>query len=336
MLGGVLAGEAAPLLAFANYGERVTVQRPQAEVSDHAPAAAHRMAIRGMETVVPKHERSGRVRPEDYHRPRAMATGEFPADGTQLPLQNTRSPGTLLHGRGGSIVLKRPSAGAILRFYSGRIPLPARYVMKRFAALFIFALLSLTAGADAQAPAREVAVSTGAITLAPGDVVRIAIWREDDLSGEFPVNENGTVIFPLLGEVRVVGIPFPTLRETLFEQYRVHLRNPSITITPLRRVNVLGEVNRPGLYEVDPTISLAGVVALAGGTNQDGDLNRIRVLRGGNVLHERVSATLSLDAFDIRSGDQILVERRNWFERNTTFVVSVLLSVTSIIITLAR
>ncbi|MBA2669152.1 MAG: polysaccharide biosynthesis/export family protein, partial [Gemmatimonadetes bacterium] len=156
------------------------------------------------------------------------------------------------------------------------------------------------------------------VTLLPGDVVRVAIWREEDLSGEFPVNENGTVIFPLLGEKPVTDIPFPELRTMLMDEYRVHLRNPSITITPLRRVNVLGEVNKPGLYEVDPTISLAGVVALAGGTNPGGDLGRIRIVRSGAVLHERVSAMSSLHSFDVRSGDQIFVDRRGWFDRNST------------------
>ncbi|CAN5658853.1 hypothetical protein BH23GEM6_BH23GEM6_22680 [soil metagenome] len=186
------------------------------------------------------------------------------------------------------------------------------------------------------AAAQVSGAGTEPVTLQPGDVVRVMIWREEDLSGEFPVNENGTVIFPLLGEITVTELPFPRLRDSLMEQYRVHLRNPSITITPLRRINVLGEVNKPGLYEVDPTISLAGIVALAGGTNPGGDLSRIRVLRDGEVLHRRASATLSLHAFDIRSGDQVLVERRGWFDRNSNFVVSALLSVTSLVISLSR
>jgi protein involved in polysaccharide export with SLBB domain len=200
-----------------------------------------------------------------------------------------------------------------------------------FAALAILHLV-----VAALASAQSTGTPAEAITLRPGDVVRVAIWREEDLSGEFPVDENGTVVFPLLGEKPVTGIPFPALRTALMDEYRIHLRNPSITITPLRRVNVLGEVNKPGLYEVDPTISLAGVVALAGGTNPGGDLGRIRIVRSGAVLHERVSATSSLHDFDVRSGDQIFVDRRGWFDRNSTFVVSVLLSITSLAISLMR
>lgn len=171
----------------------------------------------------------------------------------------------------------------------------------------------------------------GGVTLQPGDVISVQIWREPDLSGSFLVDEQGIVVLPLLGEKRVVDVPIRALREMLVEEYRVQLRNPSITITPLRRIHVLGEVAKPGLYEVDPTITLAAAVALAGGATPLGDLNRIRIIRGESMLMERVGATAALTAVDIRSGDQILVERRSWFERNSTFLISVGLSIPSVI-----
>jgi polysaccharide biosynthesis/export protein len=197
-------------------------------------------------------------------------------------------------------------------------------------------LIVLTLLAPRLAQAQEPALNADRVTLRPGDVVRVMIWREDDLSGEFAVNENGMVTLPLLGEKQASGIEMQQLRGTLIDEYRIHLRNPSITITPLRRINVLGEVNRPGLYEVDPTITLAGAVALAGGTNPQGDLDQIRIVRQGEVIRERVAASSSLQVVDIRSGDQIFVGRRGWFDRHSTFVVSVLLSVTSILISLRR
>ncbi|MBA4156350.1 MAG: SLBB domain-containing protein [Gemmatimonadetes bacterium] len=164
--------------------------------------------------------------------------------------------------------------------------------------------------------------------------MRVVIWREEDLSGEFPVDEAGSVIFPLIGEKQVAGIPLRELRTALLEEYRIHLRNPSITITPLRRLNVLGEVNRPGPYEVDPTTNLIGVVALAAGPTTSGDLRRIRVLRDGRVVQDRVAAEASLSSLGIRSGDQIMVGPRSWLARNTPFVVSVLLAVPSVVYTI--
>jgi protein involved in polysaccharide export with SLBB domain len=172
--------------------------------------------------------------------------------------------------------------------------------------------------------------------LLAGDLLRVEIWREEDLSGEFPVDQNGDVVLPLLGERHVTGIPIEELRQSLLIDYRRELRNPSITITPLRRIYVLGEVNEPGLLTVDPTVSLAGAVALAGGANQQGDLRRIQVIRSGQPVLDGVAPTAALSTLDVRSGDQIFVGRRSWLDRNSTFLVSSVLSITSIVITLLQ
>jgi protein involved in polysaccharide export with SLBB domain len=202
--------------------------------------------------------------------------------------------------------------------------------------MFVLSLLLLLLALPTHATAQTDGGEPAGVSLQPGDVIKVEIWREEDLSGEFIVNESGTVTLPLLGERQATGIPLHALRDSLTADYRVHLRNPSITITPLRRVYVLGEVNEAGLYTVDPTVSLAGAVALAGGANPQGDLRRIRVVRGGQVVLRNVPAESALASLDIRSGDQIFVDRRGWFDRNSTFLVSMILSVTSIIVTLAQ
>lgn len=173
-------------------------------------------------------------------------------------------------------------------------------------------------------------------TLMPGDAVKVLIWREEELSGEFPVDATGRVTLPLLGDLMVTGMHTGVLRDSLIVLYRQQLRNPSITVTPLRRINVLGEVNKPGLYPVDPTITLAGAVAIAGGASSEGDIQKILVFRQGESRPERVSSLSRLDRVRIRSGDQIVVQRRNWFDRNSALVVSMLLSATSIVVTLIR
>lgn len=198
--------------------------------------------------------------------------------------------------------------------------------------LLLLVLLALSAFAGGAAAQQA--------TLRPGDAVRVEIWREGDLSGEFPVSVDGTVTLPLLGRQRLVDVPLEVLRDTLTAQYRVHLRNPSINITPIRRVTVLGEVQRPGLYGADPTLALAGLVALAGGATPNGSLNRIRIVREGQVLRERVGAGETLTTADVRSGDQIIVDQKSWFSRNSTFVVSTILTlggiITSIILANSR
>jgi len=170
--------------------------------------------------------------------------------------------------------------------------------------------------------------------LLPGDAVRVLIWREPDLSGEFVINELGVVTFPMLGKRDVTNVPLEGLREKLIAEYSAQLRNPSITITPLRRIYVLGEVTKPGLYSVDPTITLAGALALAGGATPLGSLDHLRILRDGKLIRKNVSANTSLSTVNIRSADQVFVDRRSWLDRNSTFAASALLSAATLAITL--
>lgn len=180
------------------------------------------------------------------------------------------------------------------------------------------------------------ALPQAAPVLRAGDLLEIEIWREEDLSGEFLVDESGSVTLPLLGSRHVAGMSLSEVRDTLIAQYTIQLRNPSISITPLRHVYVLGEVNEPGLHAVEPNMSLAGAIALAGGPSVEGDLRRVRIARDNEVILNGVPIDAALSVIDVRSGDQIFVDRRGWFDRNSTFLVSSMISVTSIVISLLR
>jgi len=206
-----------------------------------------------------------------------------------------------------------------------------------------FSLLALLFLAEPISPAfaqqnvgSDTVATRQSLQLAPGDLLKVTVWREEDLSGEFLINEDGFVVLPLLGERRVVGRPFAELRESMLVDFRAQLRNPSIDITPLRRIHVLGEVRDPGLYKADPTVSLAGIIAMAGGATPSGDLDKIRVFRDGQIRQERITPHTTLETANIRSNDQIFVEPRSWFERNIPFVVSVMFSVTGIVLQLLR
>jgi polysaccharide export outer membrane protein len=173
------------------------------------------------------------------------------------------------------------------------------------------------------------------VALRPGDAVRVFVWREQDLSGEFPSDEDTVVTLPMLGRTRVSGLTAAALRDTLINRFSRDLKNPSVTVTPLRRLYVLGEVPRPGLYSVDPTVTLAGAIALAGGATANGNIEKLRLVRGGKTI-TGISAQESVGDIDVRSGDQVFVDRRSWFDRNNTFLVSSILSVTSIFISILR
>lgn len=173
--------------------------------------------------------------------------------------------------------------------------------------------------------------------LVPGDVIRLRIWREPDLSGEFQVDADGIVVFPKIGAQRVTGESQEELRGRLVSLYAEYLRNPSIEVTFLRRINVLGSVRAPGLIAVDPTMVVADAIALVGGIMPDGRKDRIQLIRGDEVLIADITQRTRLADLPLQSGDQLYVPEKGWFSRNSvgTTIVSAGLSLISVLVTIA-
>lgn len=167
--------------------------------------------------------------------------------------------------------------------------------------------------------------------LEPGDRIRVDLWQEPGLSGDYPVDENGIVALPLLGVRQVTRLPAEQVKRQLVEEYARQLRNQPAHVTLLRRVRILGAVGNPGLYHVDPTLGLGDVIALAGGVRDDGDGDQVRVTRRGRVM--RASVERGLGVTTVESGDEIFVPRRTWMERNATWFLGALISATTLIVT---
>jgi protein involved in polysaccharide export with SLBB domain len=160
------------------------------------------------------------------------------------------------------------------------------------------------------------------VVLRPGDRVRLKVWREPDLSGEFVVDEDGIVVFPKVGRLEVSRLPTDSLKALLLARYSASLRNPAVEVTVLWRVNVLGAVKNPGLYYVDPTTTVADALALAGGVSPDGKQNNLELLRDGKRLPVELSRESRLADSPLQSGDQLRVPERGWVARNPAVVVS--------------
>ena len=170
----------------------------------------------------------------------------------------------------------------------------------------------------------------------PGDKVRLRIYREPDLSGEFVVPEDGVVTFPKIGEVHVNQLTTDALRAMLLEQYSKSLRDPAIEVTVLRRVNVIGSVRNPGFYYADPTVTVKGALALAGGVTPEGNKNKVELLRDNKRTSIGLSSQASLADSPVQSGDQVSAPERSWFARNTALVVSGVTGLALIVVTLIR
>lgn len=203
------------------------------------------------------------------------------------------------------------------------------------AGLLLMVLAIPAAGQDSPPPPIST-VSTGGSSLQPGDIVRIRIWREPDLSGDFPVLEDGQVILPRLGPWPVAGKNPAALRTELTEAFSENLRNPSIEIIILRRINIFGEVRSPGLYPVDPTMSLTEAIAMAGGPLPTADRQKIYLMRDGREVEIELDRPYSVVDLNLESGDQLYVPQRGWFVRNWPMLASVTSVVLSVIVLFSR
>ncbi len=171
-----------------------------------------------------------------------------------------------------------------------------------------------------QAPSPPMAI------LGPGDGLRLRIYREPDLSGEYVVDERGIVVLPKIGEWRVTGIPADSVRGAIRAALRQFLATESIEITPFRRVAVTGAVLRPGLYPVDPSMSVADALILAGGVAPIGKERVVELRVAGAQAGTEISAETRV--WDTGAGGtrQLHVPQKPWVQRNGTLLVSLALS----------
>src|SRR5690242_6024450 len=187
-------------------------------------------------------------------------------------------------------------------------------------------------GAPAAPPASSSATPTG--VLLPGDVVRLRIWREPDLSGDFQVDEQGRVVLPKIGALSIKQMPAASLKTMLVEKYSTYLRDPAIVVIVLRRVNVLGAVKNLGLYPVDATMTVADVLALAGGVAPEGSPDKCELIRGGSRLDVKLTRRTKIGDTPLQSGDQLYVPQRSWIARNPGVVAGTLTAVAGIVVSL--
>ena len=123
----------------------------------------------------------------------------------------------------------------------------------------------------------------------------------------------------------------PELREALLAEFQKYLRNPSIEITFLRRVNVLGAVRKPGVYPLDPTMTVAMALAMAEGTTPEGRSDRVELIRDGERLIANINQRTRIAELPIRSGDQLYVPERAWISRNSVLVAALVSGVFSLL-----
>jgi protein involved in polysaccharide export with SLBB domain len=115
----------------------------------------------------------------------------------------------------------------------------------------------------------EGSASDAAYLLGPGDQLKVTVYGSEDLSGEFPVSDTGTVVLPLIGAVQAAGTAPRQLEQTIRDKLVTggFLRAPVVTVQIMnfRPIYVLGEVLKPGDHPFVPGLTVRAAIALAGG-----------------------------------------------------------------------
>jgi polysaccharide export outer membrane protein len=156
----------------------------------------------------------------------------------------------------------------------------------------------------AAAPAVAQGDPNGAYRIGPRDGVRIEVFEVDELTGEFRVNEDGTIRLPLIGNVIAEGLTeqeLATRVKELLETQLLQRASVSVEVTEFRSrpISVLGAVTSPGNLNYPGRLTLLEALTLAGGlSGSQGETVQI-LRRAANGLTDQV--TISLDELMVRA-----------------------------------
>ena len=175
----------------------------------------------------------------------------------------------------------------------------------------------LAVGQEISAPTDDRATS---YILAPNDLIEIKVFQEDDLESRLRVSRNGTITFPLVGQLSVGGkTPQQAARIIRDALARGYLINPQVSVNVLSfskyRVTVLGQVQKPGTYDFPDRekLTLLEAIGLAGGYTRGADPARVVIKRGsgGEESVFRVNAKAMANdgrgSFEILPGDIVTI-----------------------------
>jgi polysaccharide export outer membrane protein len=209
--------------------------------------------------------------------------------------------------------------------YQGRtsvIPAPARFSpYHHYLRILILAGIVVLCAPGKSARALE------EYLLTPGDVIKVTVFKNPDLSLDARVSESGAISFPLVGSVPVSGLTLPAAERRIAQMLKDggFVLNPQVnillTLAVGNQVAVLGQVNRPGRYPIEGAGgTLTGMLAQAGGISTTGsDVVIVTGLRNGKPFRREIDVlNMSLsgntaDDIELRGGDTLFVNRAPMF-----------------------
>ena len=167
------------------------------------------------------------------------------------------------------------------------------------------------------------AVALEQYLLGPGDIVKITVFKNPDLTLDARVSETGTIAYPLVGSVALGGLTLPAAERKISQMLKDggFVLNPQVNILLVtavgNQVAVLGEVNKPGRYPIEGAGGrVSGMLASAGGISPTGsDVVILTGVRNGKPIRREIdivnlsSGAGSADDVELVGGDTLFVNR---------------------------
>lgn len=130
-----------------------------------------------------------------------------------------------------------------------------------------------------------VAAATSTPRFQGGERIKITVFNEPTLSGDYDIDPSGMISLPLAGTVRAVGLTQIELEQQLAARFRSqYLRNPKVTVTILqfRPIYIVGEVEKQGEYPYKSGLNVLTAIALAGGATYRGSRDAVLIQHAGD------------------------------------------------------
>jgi protein involved in polysaccharide export with SLBB domain len=180
-------------------------------------------------------------------------------------------------------------------------------------ALVVVALLEsgCTAGKLSEAEQQSLTAAANApAKLQPGDKIRVTVFGEDKLSGDYELDRSGQVSLPLAGTIAASGLTQTELERALATKFRSeYLKNPKVTVAilTLRPFYVTGEVQKPGEFAYKSGLNVLTAIAIAGGPTYRANRSSVQIQREGETSMRDYPLSVSVP---ILPGDVIRVPER--------------------------
>ena len=177
--------------------------------------------------------------------------------------------------------------------------------------------------------------------LNPADGIRLTFFNNPDaISGDYFVQKDHTLQLPFIGQIHIKEQLIDSVRAEIFHKYESIYKNLELTVLPLFKINVLGEVRTPGVYYVTGVEKLSDLLTKAGGETSEANLKKLYLVRDDRRTNINAKQILEkgvkLNDLGLKSGDQIYLPRKRINYRSTSIFISGIAIIVTIISILYR